>query len=311
MYVGGGTPSKLGALGIRQLFDELTAAGVRLAPGAEFTIEANPEDITPAAAAAWLQAGVNRLSIGIQSFSPEVLAWMHRTHSADEAAAAVATARAAGFDDISLDLIYALPERLNRDWGADLSRALDLAPEHLSLYGLTVEPHTPLGRWTARGAEVAVADTQAADQFLYAHERLSKAGFEHYEVSNYSLPGRRSRHNSSYWKRVPYLGLGPSAHSFDGSSRRWNVSALAEWERELQAGNDPVGGTEELDSSQIAAELMYLGLRSDAGVELSGPNADRAARWVREGWAVQRGSRTQLTPEGWLRLDALVGSLQL
>ena len=311
LYIGGGTPSKLGALGIRQLYTELTAAGLRLAPGAEFTIEANPEDITPAAAAAWLEAGVNRLSIGIQSFDPEVLAWMHRTHTAEEAAAAAQAARSAGFRDISVDLIYALPERLNRDWDADLSRALDLAPEHLSLYGLTVEPHTPLGRWTARGAEVPAADDRAADQFLHAHERLSVAGFEHYEVSNYALPGRRSRHNSSYWRRVPYLGLGPSAHSFDGETRRWNVAALAEWEREFAAGNDPVGGTETLDRSQIESELLYLGLRSDAGIELTGANADRAAAWVREQWAVQDGARTRLTPEGWLRLDALVGSLQL
>jgi oxygen-independent coproporphyrinogen-3 oxidase len=325
LYIGGGTPSKLGAPGIRQLFAELTAPGVRLAPGAEFTIEANPEDINPAAAAAWLEAGVNRLSVGVQSFDPEVLAWMHRTHTADEAAAAVRAARSAGFTDISVDLIYALPERLNRDWDADLSRALELAPEHLSLYGLTVEPHTPLGRWTARGAEVPAADDRAADQFLHAHERLASAGFEHYEVSNYARPSHRSRHNSSYWKRVPYLGLGPSAHSFDGATRRWNIAALAEWERALAAGNDPVGGAEGLDDSQVASELLYLGLRSDSGVQLTGINRERAAAWVREGWAVQTppqergvagsaagdGIVTRLTPEGWLRLDALVASLQL
>lgn len=311
LYVGGGTPSKLGAHGIQLLYAELTAAGIRLAADAEFTIEANPEDITPAAAAGWLEAGVNRLSIGVQSFDPEVLGWMHRTHTAEEAATAAQVARSAGFNDISVDLIYALPERLHRDWDADLSRALDLAPDHLSLYGLTVEPHTPLGRWTARGAEVPAADDRAADQFLHAHERLTAAGFEHYEVSNYALAGRRSRHNSSYWRRVPYLGLGPSAHSFDGETRRWNIAALAEWERELAAGHDPVGGSETLDAAQIESELLYLGLRSDAGVDLTGANAERATAWVREKWAVQNGSRTRLTAEGWLRLDALVGSLQL
>lgn len=311
LYIGGGTPSKLGSDGIAALFHNLVSHGMRLMAGAEFTIEANPEDITPAAAAAWLDAGVNRLSVGIQSFDPAVLEWMHRTHTAADAANAIKVARTAGFSDISLDLIFALPERLNRDWSADLDRALDLSPDHLSLYGLTVEPHTPLGRWTARGAESPATDDRAAEQFLEADARLTSAGFEHYEVSNYARSGRRSRHNSSYWRRVPYLGLGPSAHSFDGTTRRWNQAALAEWERTLAAGDDPVAGSEALDASQIAAELHYLGLRTDTGVELSGPNLERAATWVKQGWAIQDGSRTRLTAEGWLRLDALVASLHL
>ncbi|MDQ8166104.1 MAG: radical SAM protein, partial [Gemmatimonadota bacterium] len=141
LYIGGGTPSKLGALGIQQMYAELTVSGMRLVPGAEFTMEANPEDITPAAVAAWREVGVNRLSIGVQSFDADVLSWMHRTHTAADAATAARVARDGGFKDISVDLIYALPERLNRDWDADLSKALDLAPDHLSLYGLTVEPH--------------------------------------------------------------------------------------------------------------------------------------------------------------------------
>jgi oxygen-independent coproporphyrinogen-3 oxidase len=308
IYMGGGTPSKLGPAGIATVYSVLKDTGFQAAENAELTVEANPEDLSGEAAEALLLAGVNRLSVGVQSFDPTVLEWMHRTHSADQSTAAVRAARSAGFGDISVDLIYALPERLNRDWDRDLDLALELEPDHLSVYGLTVEPHTPLGRWTARGTEVPETDDHAAEQFLKAHERLTAAGYEHYEVSSYGRPGKRSRHNSAYWKRVPYLGLGPSAHSYDGTTRRWNVAAYAEWQRALASG-DPIAGIEALDAGQIDEELIYLGLRTSDGLEVRREWSDTILRWVAERWAELERNRVRLTPEGWLRMDALAGQL--
>lgn len=309
LYFGGGTPSKLGPAGIRGLLDGLRDAGVGMAADAEVTMEANPEDVSTEAVSAWLGAGVNRLSLGVQSFAPSALAWMHRTHDSAQAATAVGTARAAGLQNVSIDLIYAIPDRIDRSWDDDLARAIDLDPDHLSVYGLTVEPRTPLGKWTARGSEVAPNEDRSAGEFLAGHARLVGAGFEHYEVSSYARPGRRSRHNTAYWRRVPYLGLGPSAHSFDGTIRRWNTSALAAWERQLAEGLDPVGGEETLTGDQIAAELLYLGLRTDSGADLAGVNLETARAWVGYGWATVDGARVRLTAEGWLRLDALAGAL--
>jgi oxygen-independent coproporphyrinogen-3 oxidase len=308
IYLGGGTPSKLGPACIATLYSVLKESGITPAPDAELTVEANPEDLTGEAAEGLLLAGANRLSVGVQSFDPAVLEWMHRTHSADQSADAVRAARSAGFRDISVDLIYALPERLNRDWDRDIDLALALEPDHISVYGLTVEPHTPLGRWTARGAEVPETDDHAADQFLRAHDRLTAAGFEHYEVSSYGRPGKRSRHNSAYWKRVPYLGLGPSAHSYDGTTRRWNVAAYAEWQRALAAG-DPVAGTEILDQEQIDEEVIYLGLRTSEGLAVRAEWSEKVLRWVEAGWAELDSNRVRLLPEGWLRMDALVADL--
>ena len=309
LYFGGGTPSQLGPEGVAFLVAKLKAAGARLSVGAEVTLEANPEDFSAAAANGWRAAGVSRLSIGIQSFHGPVLDWMHRGHSPEGAAEAVRIARRAGIDNISIDLIFGLPERLGRNWADDLARAIDLGPDHISLYALTVEPRTPLGRWTARGAESAPSDDRQADEFMEAHEALEAAGWEHYEVSNYSRPGRRSRHNSAYWKRVPYIGLGPSAHSFDGLVRRWNTEAFAAWATQVRAGTDPVAGNEVVSDAQRRAELAYLGLRTDAGADLAAADLDRARAWAREGWAVVDGQHVRLTAAGWLRLDALAAQL--
>lgn len=275
------------------------------------TLEANPEDLNEESAAGWLAAGVNRLSVGIQTFSPDALRWMHRTHDAEQAAGAIRVARKAGVGNVSLDLIYALPESVRREWTDDVRRAIALGPDHISVYGLTIEPRTPLGRWTARGDIRPQTDDRAAEEFLEADALLTAAGYEHYEVSNYAKPGRRSRHNSAYWLREPYLGLGPSAHSFDGESRRWNTPALAAWETALAEGNDPLAGEERLDAAQRAAEEAYLGLRTSDGMLLSVPRDKVAAqRWVEAGWATLTGDHVRLSPEGWLRLDTLVGTLE-
>jgi oxygen-independent coproporphyrinogen-3 oxidase len=314
VYLGGGTPSKLGADGVPQLLEAIRAR-FAIASDAEVTIEANPEDVSAATVRTWRDAGVNRVSLGAQSFDDTVLTWMHRTHDAPQISRAAHAVRDGGIGNVSLDLIFALPEALRRDWIRDLETAIALEPQHVSLYGLTIEPATPIGRWTARGEMSEAPDDRWATEFLTAHDLLSRAGYTHYEVSNYAREGSRARHNSAYWTDRPYIGVGPSAHGFDGSVRRWNESAYARWLARVDAGADPVGGFETLTPEQRAAERVYLGLRSDAGLDI-GDLEQEALRivhqWVTAGWAQFAGhdSRTlRLTVQGWMRLDALASAL--
>lgn len=308
LYLGGGTPSRIGPDGVRRLVDTIRTAWV-IAPGAEVTIEANPEDVSEESAHAWREAGINRVSLGVQSFDDRVLSWMHRTHDAAQVALAAAALGSAGFGDWSLDLIFALPPEVQRTWADDLRRAIDLGPSHISCYGLTVEPHTPLVRWRERGIVHDADEDRYEAEFLLTDEALGAAGFEHYEVSNYAKPGRRARHNSSYWQRVPYAGLGPSAHSFDGETRRWNEREYVAWQQAVDIGSDPVGGAEVLTPEDRSLEIAYLGLRTVDGLAVSGPDLERVAVWERHGWAALRDSVVTLTPTGWLRLDALVADL--
>lgn len=308
IYLGGGTPSRLGAEGVDRL---LAFLGERWRParGAEVTLEANPEDVDEGAARAWRAAGVTRVSLGVQSFDDRVLAWMHRAHDARRAEEAARVLEAAGFDDWSLDLIFALPAELGRDWVRDLERALALAPPHISAYGLTVEARTPLARWHDRGLVREAGEDSWAAEFLAAHETLGAAGFDHYEVSSYAQPGRRARHNGAYWSRVPYLGLGPGAHGFDGQTRRWNEREFAAWQARAAAGEDPVAGEERLTDQDKATEEVYLGLRRTNGVHVGTVDRQEVDRWRLAGWAELQDDRVRLTARGWLRLDALAASL--
>ncbi len=307
VYFGGGTPSRLEPGAIARILDRI-AADRPVAADAEITVEANPEDVTPAAAGAWRAAGVNRVSLGAQSFDPAVLVWMHRTHSAAQIDTAVETLGDAGIADLSLDLIFGLPPALGREWGADLERALALLPGHLSLYGLTVEDRTPLARWTARGEVVPVDEERYAAEFLEADALLGRSGYEHYEVSNYSLPGRRARHNSAYWRRSPFIGLGPSAHSGWGSRRQWNQREWAAYERAVGGGESPVAGSEDLDPGEVDLEALYLGLRTREGVASGRLPPELVASWTDAGWATASEGTVSLTAEGWLRLDALTAA---
>ncbi len=313
IYLGGGTPSKLGGAGVANLLHRLREfAGVEGSATSpmEVTLEANPEDVSVEAVAAWRAAGVNRVSLGVQSFDPEVLRWMHRGHSPAEAEAAVRLIREGGIGAISLDLIFAIPDRVGAGrLASDLERALQLEPTHLSVYGLTVEPRTPLGRWTARGAVEEAPEERYAEEFLLAHAQLTAAGFEHYEVSSYARPGHRAVHNAAYWSGAPYLGLGPSAHGFDGQVRRWNTAAYAEWSDQVDRGIDPIGGSEVIGPAERLAEAVYLGLRTIDGLVLHAEDADCTASWIEAGWGRRVGDRLVLTPDGWLRLDALAAAL--
>ena len=311
LYLGGGTPSRLGADGIGGLMTTV-AEFATLAPNAEVTMEVNPEDVTPESASAWIDAGVNRFSLGIQTFDPLVLRWMHRVHSVDQSSQAFRTLRTAGAQNISIDMIFALPDILRRDWRADLEQALSLDAEHVSLYGLTVETGTPLQRWVDRGTAIPTGDDSYSQEFMEAHEMLTSHGYAHYEVSNFAKPGFRSRHNSAYWSNASYAAAGPSAHRFDGAAREWNLRHYAAWLESVLAGRVPTEGREELSPENRATERVYLGLRTTDGLALSEINdAATIQKWEQAGWAEISGDRIRLTAEGWLRLDALASDLTL
>src|SRR5437870_5525788 len=286
IYLGGGTPSLLPPDAISQLLDAIRD-NLRI-PHSEFrtdlevTLEANPEDVTPDNAVAWRRAGVNRVSLGAQSFDDRVLRWMHRSHDAARIGDAVGILRRAGITNVSLDLIFALPAELGRDWGRDLDHALALEPSHLSLYGLTVEQRTPLARWISRGAATAPDDERYAGEYLEAHSRLATCGYRFYEVSNAARDGWRSRHNSAYWSGRAYLGLGPAAHSYDGRARRWNLAAWEAYRRAVSEDRRPADAEETLTDEQRALERLYLSLRTDAGLPLTAlyrPLPPSAALW--------------------------------
>ena len=313
LYLGGGTPSLLPAPDLARLLTSLLDAfhSTPSLDAVEVTLEANPEDVTPEAVRAWRSAGVNRVSLGAQSFDDRALQWMHRSHDAARIGDAVRTLRAAGIENISLDLIFALPEELHRDWERDLDQAISLLPSHISLYGLTVEPRTPLDRWISRGATKLPADDRYAEEYLAAHGRLNAEGYQFYEVSNAARDGFRSRHNSAYWSGRSYTGLGPAAHSFDGRARRWNIPAWEAYRRAIAEGRSPVESEEVLTPEQQELERMYLALRTDAGLSRAAfPRLPPPlSAWLRAGWMIEEGDKLLCTPEGWLRLDELVAKL--
>ncbi|HVH09143.1 MAG TPA: hypothetical protein VM736_05045 [Gemmatimonadales bacterium] len=206
-------------------------------------------------------------------------------------------------------MIFALPQGLGRDWARDLESAVALAPTHLSLYGLTVEPRTPLARWVSRGATAPAADERYAHEYLAAHERLGAAGYRFYEVSNAARDGHRARHNWAYWTLAPYVGLGPAAHSFDGTRRRWNVGPWEAYRRRVSAGRSPVESEERLGAAERELEGVYLGLRTERGVARAACPPDLLGTWERSGWVRVVADRVVCSAEGWLRLDALVGAL--
>ena len=313
LYVGGGTPSLLGPRAMELLADAVGRERVT-ADDLEWTAEANPESFTDDVARAWRLAGVNRLSLGVQSFEDEVLRWMGRLHGASGAVAAVERARRAGIANVSVDLIFSLPEGLRRSWREDLERALALEVPHVSLYGLTVEAETPLGRRVREGRERPADEGRYRDEYLLAAEVLAAAGYVHYEVSNFALPGRESRHNDVYWSGRPYLGLGNSAHSYLHPVRRWNLRDWNAYEEAARAGRLPVQDQEVLDAPQSRLERVWLGLRTRRGFPMPDPASQGyhlVEQWVKQGWAHPPGpdASVRLTPEGWLLLDRLAVEL--
>ena len=300
VFFGGGTPSYLPD---RALGEILYAAGraFTIRANAEITAEANPGDLTPDKAARLRAQGVNRLSIGVQSLDNDLLKLLGRRHDADEAIAAYRTVRETGFDNVNLDLIYGLPNQSLGQWQDTLQRLADLEPAHISLYCLTVEEGTPLHRWVERGQVPQPDADLSADMYHYARKLLGEQGYHHYEISNWSKPGLASQHNLAYWRNLPYLGVGPGAHSCLGRYRFWDmdsprgyIEASRQWTGaasapvaaitgEWLASVGPVGGYEPIDYDLAAAETMFLGLRLLDGLDLAAASTraglDLAARY--------------------------------
>lgn len=271
IYFGGGTPSLLTTEQVTQL---LTACRARfgLNDAAEITLEVNPGTFGGEYLKQVRQAGVNRLSIGIQSFDDQQLGQLGRCHNVDQARAAVKAARAAGFDNISLDLMFALPGQNADDLDREIDQLLQQAPEHISVYGLTIEEGTEFERWQQQGLLTAVDEDEYARQYELLRARFSAAGYEHYEVSNFARPGRRCLHNQRYWQRRNCLSIGAGAHSFveSGYGERWHVPAdLARYRQLLTAGVDPAEQLEGFDRQGAMIETVYLALRTSAGVDLA------------------------------------------
>jgi oxygen-independent coproporphyrinogen-3 oxidase len=267
IYLGGGTPSILAKGELQFLFDTIRTQFL-VESGAEVTLEVNPDDITLEKLDVFKSLGVNRLSIGIQSFSDSVLKFFNRAHVADEAAAAFYNARKAGFGNISVDLIYGVPNQSTEQWAESVDQLLALDPEHISAYALTIEENTVFGRWNKRGALRPQEEGLVVDQFEMLMDRLDAAGYAHYEISNFAKPGFLSRHNSNYWRQKWYLGVGPSAHSFNGVSRQFNVRNNARYIKSLSQGVVP-SELEVLSWQDKVNEYIMTSLRTSWGCDLS------------------------------------------
>jgi oxygen-independent coproporphyrinogen-3 oxidase len=309
VYLGGGTPSQLDDHHLADLMGFVCA--FPRTPEAEVTIEANPEDVTRARASFFLGLGVNRISLGVQSLGDDELSFLGRRHTAGEAWTAAVAIREAGCVNLSLDFIYGLPGQKLEDWLATLNRALTLEPEHLSCYLLSAEKGTVFGQKTERG-EVMVAGEEAAGELFLATSRfLQERGYVHYEVSSFSRgPDLSARHNRKYWEHVPYLGLGPAAHSFDGRQRWWNHRSVRRYCRDLAEGQPPVVEREVLTAEQLSLERLYLGLRTNRGADLVlVGNRELADDLVNRQLAVIQDGRLILNREGLLLADRLAVEL--
>jgi oxygen-independent coproporphyrinogen III oxidase len=238
IYFGGGTPSLLDDAEISFLLKEIEK-NFEVAGSAEITLEANPDDLTPEKLNSLYELGINRLSIGIQSFDDTVLRFLNRVHDSEAGYKCIADARASGFTNISIDLIYAIPSQNKHSWINNILKGTELEPEHISAYSLTIEEKTVFGRWAAKGKLIPAGEEASAEQLDVLLQILEKAGYEHYEISNFAKPSYYSRHNSSYWKQEPYLGIGPSAHSYNISSRQHNISNNHEYMRSIKMNQVP------------------------------------------------------------------------
>ena len=312
LYVGGGTPSVLEPGHLAGLAGVVGRARMRRT-GFEWTVEANPESFTEQVAQRWAAAGVNRVSFGVQSFSPDALRWMGRLHSAEDAGDAVRKARSAGLSNLSVDLIFGLPPTVSRDWKGDLERALRLEVPHISLYGLTVESGTALARAVREGRTAPPAWETYRAEYLLAAETLARAGYEHYEVSNFALPGLASRHNLACWEGAPYLGLGNGAHSYCDGRRWWNERNWPAYRKLVARSGGGRAGGEVPSPAQERLEALWLALRTRAGLDAA--TLGRAGSRIASGWeagglaAIEDGA-VRLTPEGWLILDDLTLELE-
>ena len=322
LYFGGGTPSLLPVSDIRRIVETLSDLGW-LRPGSRVFLEANPEDVSEASLAGFREAGVSTLSLGVQSLDPESLRFLGRGHTRDQAARAIALSCQAGFETVSVDLIYGLPGQTEERLRKDLEAAFALGPDHFSCYQLTVHEKTLFGRRKREGRLEEASNAAQAVLFRLTHQVLESAGYEAYEVSNFARsPEHRSRHNQKYWIHAPYLGLGPGAHSFDGRSRAWNERSFFDWERRVRRGEIPVAGREELGDEELLLETLMLRLRTREGLDLDDVekrfgvdllDLNRALidKGIEDALLVREGSWIRPTLDGLAVADGLAGSFRL
>lgn len=264
IYLGGGTPSLLTDAQLHTITNTIKKE-YHIAPDAEVTIECNPDDLTPERLALLHSLGFNRISMGVQSFDDKLLKMLGRRHTAQSARNAVEAARAAGFSNISIDLMFALPGSTAESWASDLRSAIELYPNHISAYNLTYEEDTPLQRDLQRGIITELSEEENLAQFNTLVEELGKAGYRHYEISNFALPGCESRHNSSYWNDTPYTGCGAAAHSYDGSAREWNIADIKEYIKGIESGKRNFE-VEHLSLAERYNDAVLTRLRTAAGI---------------------------------------------
>lgn len=319
LYFGGGTPS----LHSPSELEDVIATVIShwsLAADAEITLETNPGTVDEAKLLAIRKAGINRLSIGAQSFSQRKLQLLYRDHSIADIFSCVKAARAAGFTNLSLDLIFGLPNETRAEWEADLSQALQLSPEHVSLYNLEFHEQTPFYRWKKQGKMTALDEDFEADLYLMTHDLLTAAEYDHYEVSNFARPGFRSRHNRAYWLGSPYLGCGPSAHSYDGQLTRFkNVSDDMAWTRAIEAGELGYEEVWNLSQRDQIEEWISLSLRRSEGIDKSAVAQTFGHELTQKIWTRAEtlppelcelsDQYFRLTPTGWFRENTILAHI--
>jgi oxygen-independent coproporphyrinogen-3 oxidase len=320
IYFGGGTPSVLPAKHFEKIFHTITK-NFSVSSDAEITIEANPDDLTAAKISELRQLPVNRFSIGIQSFFEEDLIWMNRAHNAVEAETCIKRSQDAGFENLSIDLIYGYPLLTDSKWLQNINKAIEFETPHISAYSLTVEPRTALASAIKRGKDTPINDDQSAAQFITLIDKLNEGGFEHYEISNFSKPGKYAVHNTNYWRGVTYLGIGPSAHGFNGNVRYLNVANNAAYLSSIELGKIPET-IEELDLYDRFNEYIMTSLRTMWGTSLDKITADfgkffladtlkNIHQFVERQWLITENNHIKLTTDGKLFADHIASELFL
>ena len=310
LYMGGGTPSLLNGKELSTLMDFLFRH-FRFSPETEITIEANPDDITPAKLRCYRDIGINRISLGVQSFDDRALQYLNRRHTVRQTEKALEWIRAAGFTNLGMDLMYGFEGQTEAAWVRTMKQALDFRPEHLSCYQMTYSAGTPLGKMLTEGRIAQMGEEEERAFFLLTSRFLEEKGYIHYEISNFARDKKLvSLHNRKYWRHVPYLGIGPAAHSFLEGRRWWNVRSVEDYCRILSNGYPPVEESETLSKEQHRLEMLYLGFRSGDGVDLdlvrNRPRSEKILRKIQESGLVEvHGGRVIPTREGFIVADSL------
>jgi oxygen-independent coproporphyrinogen-3 oxidase len=317
VYFGGGTPSLLSVDDIQRIFFEITRF-FDLSPNAEITLEANPDDLTSTKIKALRQTPINRFSIGVQSFHDSDLEYMNRAHNGGEALYCIKAAQDSGFENLTIDLIYGTPTMNDDLWKYNIQTAIGLDIPHISCYALTVEPQTALDHFIKKGRSKPIDEQQSARQFLQLIDSLTSSGFEHYEISNFAKPSFHAVHNSNYWKGVSYLGIGPSAHSFNGNTRQWNVAHNMKYLKAIKENNVPFE-IEHLTPNDQYNEYVMTGLRTQWGVNTTKIEQwgndfldaflEQAIPFLKEGVLIKNENNYRLSVEGRLRADGIASDL--